>query len=253
MSTPRFARMCAILLGLVAPAGFAQIFQNLSVPSTSNIFGSGNPNDPTPHPGGGGGGTVAPGYSLNPGTGRYMETLSVTGHVSLTNWFGTALLTVPDGLQDDGTPVLGLDTDIFSYHGISGIGLFKGSGFLAGVFLNDTIPQDPAPDRLLFTNNGSPGKIGVDFATLSPRLNQMFFIGDGLTGNGVGARQRFNVPDGATRLFLGYADADNYHGLPGQYQDNTLGLTVSLQVVPEPTAALACLALLGAAARARRR
>jgi hypothetical protein len=37
-------------------------------------------------------------------------------------------------------------------------------------------------------------------------LNQVFFIGDGLTGNGTGTVQQFVIPAGATRLYLGSAD-----------------------------------------------
>ena len=68
-------------------------------------------------------------------------------------------------------------------------------------------------------------------------MDQTFFIGDGLTGNGVGAAQQFIVPDGATRLFLGYADGNNYSGAPGQYQDNSGSVTASFQVLaPVPEA-----------------
>ncbi|MBI3857327.1 MAG: hypothetical protein HY293_16695, partial [Planctomycetes bacterium] len=46
-----------------------------------------------------------------------------------------------------------------------------------------------------------------------PRLGQVFFIGDGLTGTGTGVPQVFYVPKGAVRLFLvdidGYEWADN--------------------------------------------
>jgi hypothetical protein len=50
---------------------------------------------------------------------------------------------------------------------------------------------------------------------LSSLLRQVFFIGDGLSGSGTGAVQRFVAPAGATRLFL--ADLD---GL-GQNYDNS--------------------------------
>ena len=47
-------------------------------------------------------------------------------------------------------------------------------------------------------------------------IGQVFFIGDGLTGTGSGAIQTFAVPDAATRLFLGVADAFAFGSdLPG--------------------------------------
>ena len=210
-----------------------QTFTSEYVPSTSNIFGAGNPSSLTPHPGYGGGGTAAPGFNLEHGAKRYLEILVTSGHASLSRARGTSIPIplVPDGLDLEGGPAFNLDTDILSCQGISGIGLARGSGFLAGVFVNDSVPANPAPARLMFTNNSTPDSISVSFTTLEPALNQTFFIGDGFTGNGTGARQRFIVPEGATRLFLGFADADYYRGLPGAYQDNTGGLTVSFQIV----------------------
>src|SRR5262249_39942824 len=79
-------------------------------------------------------------------------------------------------------------------------------------------------------------------------LNQTFFIGDGLTGTGSGSVQVFHVPDGATRLYLGFADAFFFQGDPGYYDDNTGSLTATFMVtaisgVPEPGSFM--LALLG--------
>jgi len=107
------------------------------------------------------------------------------------------------------------------------------------VFLTDATPADPAPTSLNFTNNGTVGDIATSFTTLSPLLNQQFFIGDGLTGNGSGATQQFIVPNGATRFFLGFEDAGGYSGAPGQYQDNSGTLQASFTIsgsaaAPEP-------------------
>ncbi len=52
---------------------------------------------------------------------------------------------------------------------------------------------------------------------LSPFLKQVFFIGDGLTGNGTGAAQQFIVPAGATRLFLGPADGTGWVNNSGAF------------------------------------
>jgi hypothetical protein len=172
----------------------AQTFTGESVSAFANIFGAGNPSNPTPHPGGGTGGIAAPEFDLTSGMGRVLTFQDVSGIISFTP--GTS--SVPDGLQPNGNPPLGLDTNISSFQGISGIRLEKGSGFLVGVFLSNAMPTDPAPPRLEFTNNGTTGLMNTDFASLSPLLDQTFFIGDGLTGNGTGNTQTFSVPDDST-------------------------------------------------------
>ena len=113
--------------------------------------------------------------------------------------------------------------------GISGIRLDKGSGFLSAVFVGNSTPSAPAPAQLLFTNNGTTNSIDTSFTELHPILNQQFFVGDGLTGNGSGAIQKFFIPAGATRLYLGFADGDGYNGDPGAYYDNSGALSVSLR------------------------
>jgi len=113
------------------------------------------------------------------------------------------------------------------YRGNSNIYKLKSiSGFraprqvpLVGVF-TDGKPQGGAPRDYNY-------KKGVRQATFSPRLNQVFFIGDGLTGTGKGSTQTFNVPSTATELWLGFADAPGFSGPPGAYGDNPGSLTVS--------------------------
>jgi hypothetical protein len=126
--------------------------------------------------------------------------------------------------------------------------------FLAGVFLTDDEPVDPAPARLDFSANDS-------FTDLSPLINQAFFIGDGLTGTGSGAVQRFHVPAEATRLFLGFEDAFGF-GFPGglppsSYADNVGSLTATFEIttaIPEPgMTPLIALSLMVGAAVVRRR
>jgi hypothetical protein len=48
---------------------------------------------------------------------------------------------------------------------------------------------------------------GYSFVTLSPALDQLFFIGDGLTGTGTGSVQGFIAPAGAATLYLAVADS----------------------------------------------
>ncbi len=97
---------------------------------------------------------------------------------------------------------------------------------LAGVFLGPTNPTGAAPAE--FT--GSVG--GASFA---PGLNQIFFIGDGLTGIGSGAQQTFYVPAGATRLYLGITDDggyyDNFGTIVASITANVPGVATA---VPEP-------------------
>ena len=91
------------------------------------------------------------------------------------------------------------------------------------MFLDDREPADPAPSRLDFTNN-------EDYTLLTPAIGQVFFLGNGRTA--ANAQQSVAVPESATRLFLGFADAEAFLGAPGAYQDNTGGLTVSLRAAP---------------------
>jgi hypothetical protein len=121
-----------------------------------------------------------------------------------------------------------------------------GDGYLAGVFLAPGGPSGTAPPSLDFTSAG----IGTSFTSLSPLLDRVFFIGDGLTGNGTGSQQMFMVPTGATQLVLGIEDECTTPA-PGCYSDNlgyyTVGYSVNgAAAVPEPST-LALFGLLGLA------
>lgn len=89
------------------------------------------------------------------------------------------------------------------------------AGYLVGVFVPAEGPQGPPPPPLDFTAPGA-----TSFAELSPQLGQVFFIGDGLTGDGTGVHQIFHAPAGAGYLYLGISDAGGYNGPPSWYQDN---------------------------------
>jgi hypothetical protein len=168
------------------------------VSGQSNIFGAGS--DFAPGPGGEGGGVVPPSWQLPEGT-RVVTFPTITGTV-----------TPMQALVDPGGP--GGDrqgaTDITSYGGISGIVDRRNGMFLVGVFLTDDPPAPPAPKRLDFTKRER-------FRSLAPRIAQTFFIGDGKD-------RSVRVPRGATRLFLGFADAYSgghfYQGEPGFYGNN---------------------------------
>jgi hypothetical protein len=199
------------------------------VPGMSNIFGAGHSTPP-------GGGILPPSYTFLPGSNLILTFDSVTGVVSYNsggNYYG------PDGLFGYGDG----GTNITSTGGISGI-TYAGSPhammFLIGVFLNDSEPADPAPNRLDF----SPSGLNENFTELYPELRQTFFVGDGLTGTGSGVIQVFHVPATATRLYFGFADGYDFQGLPRYYGDNIGAITASFNMasastpVPEPATML---------------
>ncbi len=118
---------------------------------------------------------------------------------------------------------------------------------LVGVFLSDNDPNtDPASGALDFGD----GAIGTAFPTLSPALQQVFFIGDGLAGNDPDSVQTFIAPVGATRLYLGTVDGFGWFNNTG-----TIDVTVNVaSSVPEPgTLALMLSGLAALAWKARRR
>lgn len=211
--------------------------QTLTVHGQANLFGAGHAVPPAP--GGGGGGILPPSYAFPSAPDLVLRFGSVTGEVTCDE------VNFPFN-GPDGGPYASGDTDILSWDGISGIIHSGATMFLSGVFLDDSEPADPAPERLDFSD-------GTDFTELYLELRQTFFIGDGLTGTGTGEVQQFHVPAGATRLFLGFADAWAFGdpvGLPGWYDDNGGSLSASFEIVPEP-ATLALLIAGGLLARMR--
>ena len=62
---------------------------------------------------------------------------------------------------------------------------------------------------------------------LCPQMRQTFFIGDGHTSDGT--VQRFDVPTGATRVYLGFTDAWGFRHDPGYYGDNSGLLEVNMR------------------------
>jgi hypothetical protein len=168
--------------------------------------------DYAPGPGGGGGGEVPPAQTLPQGA-SVVTFPKVTGEVSprLVNGAGDY-----HGPQGDPNG----ETDIDSYGGISGVVDRRHGMFLVGVFLTDDPPSTTAPERLDFTTH-------EHFHALAPEVAQTFFIGPG------GGRA-FQVPSGATRLFLGFADAFSgttyYQGHPGYYDNNGGHFCVAVKV-----------------------
>jgi len=107
--------------------------------------------------------------------------------------------------QDPNFSLIGPDgnaIDVTSHNAANGISRISTPyDSLVGVFLGPEQPDlTPAPDGLDFSSAASR-----DYLTVSPVLDQVFFVGDGLTASG--QRQEVNIPEGATRLFLGTMDA----------------------------------------------
>lgn len=146
---------------------------------------------------------------ITPGAGQVLTFSSVTGTISLTPGFPAG----PDGRISN--PPGAFPMNVSAAAGLSGI-ISNNSAFLAGVFLNghEGDPGHVTPATLSFGTTNS-------FSSLSPLNDQVFFIGDGLTGSGSGSTQTFVVPADATELVLAIPDANGYSGPPGAYFDNS--------------------------------
>ncbi|HEV2172108.1 MAG TPA: hypothetical protein VGR71_01000, partial [Nitrospira sp.] len=138
-----------------------------------------------------------------------------------------------NGMETGATNITGVD------NGISGLSFVGRELFLVGVFLDDNVPSGPGPASWVYN------PLLADGATqFSPGIGQVFYIGDGYTGNlsqGSGnpadLQQTFFIPTTATRLYLGFADGMGFVGSPGTYDDNTGTLTATFQItdpVPAP-------------------
>ncbi|NTW78289.1 MAG: PEP-CTERM sorting domain-containing protein, partial [Syntrophaceae bacterium] len=93
---------------------------------------------------------------------------------------------------------------------------------LLGVFLGPGQPNFiSAPGQLDFSSAAS-----LDYLTLNPQLQQVFFMGDGIT-SGLLA-QTIIAPTGATRLYLGTMDGYGWANNIGAFE-------ITMTAVPEPT------------------
>lgn len=114
--------------------------------------------------------------------------------------------------------------------GLSGAQGIRFNG-LVGVFLNDSVPGGTAP---------APRNDGRTFSTLSPLLNQIFWIGDGFDGDNPsqplqGNQQLFFAPTGATRLFLGSTDGVGWFNNSGTSVVTINFTALAGNAVPEPS------------------
>jgi hypothetical protein len=244
---PRFLLSAAVVAGtLLCAAPALANSGSVTVQSTTDIWLAGQPDGSSLS--GRFGTDTAPANSpllLSGVTGGATFTFSASGSSSVdgSNFGGP-----------DGAPAYP-DESGFGVGPANGIGTYKGpASALIGVFLDASTPAGTGgPASVDYTD---PSVTGA--AAFSPLLNQIFFIGDGLTGTGTGSTQVFTAPDGATRLFL--ADADSL----GSSVGNVGSLAVSFQssadisfpqAVPEPAAwtlMIAGFGLAGASLRRRR-
>jgi hypothetical protein len=100
---------------------------------------------------------------------------------------------------------------------------YKGpSNALIGVFLTGAVTDvTTGPASLDYTNPAN-----ISQMIYAPLLNQIFFIGDGLTGTGTGSVQGFVAPTGASHLYL--AVADSYGSSVGNSGDLTVNTPVPI-------------------------
>ncbi|MES2657206.1 MAG: Ig-like domain-containing protein [Verrucomicrobiota bacterium] len=212
---------CLATLAMVGGlTGSAWSDETLTVPGTANIYGAGHSSPPPA--GFGGSGELPQVVNFAAAAGQTLEIVSATGTVLLDQPTNNAGLG-PSG--PDGGPFYS-PTDVTSTGGLSGI-KSNVTGFLTGVFLDDSEPTGGGPAVLDFTTSG----LGTNFTTLTPSLGQVFFIGDGVTSSG--AVQRFQIPATATRLFLGIVDAadgDNAAGPPQAYGDNGGSFSATVRI-----------------------
>lgn len=146
---------------------------------------------------------------------------SVTGGINCCSNPGD--LYTPDGRS-------GLSSGVQSLNGLSPVTGNTALPLLA-VFTSGSDPFGGAAPAVLPYDAAAP-------VSLSPQLNQVFYVGDGRAGQDdpAGALLTFTAPAGATRLYLGFADSFAFNGPPSYYQDNPgkVSFTATLAAVPEP-------------------
>jgi hypothetical protein len=150
------------------------------------------------------------------------ETIASFPHVS-GSWSNTG---GPMFSADGERPAVGTAYDcggpppctVMASNGLSGLSDAARFWYLTGVFLGPGTPGGTSPASVDFTDRH-------ELTVLEPALDQVFFIGDGRTSDGV--VQQFLVPPGAARLFLGMVDILEPGRAAGWYIDNHGSLEVT--------------------------
>jgi hypothetical protein len=211
-----------VIVAVMVLSCAAGLADTITIDATADIYSAGHATLPaTIYPG-----TFAPSVFVQSDPDQILTFSSVTGIVGCNY----ALTNGPDG-----TCFPGISTTVTSYDGLSGISVNDDNMFLVGVFLDDDEPTDPPPSVLAY-NYGTLNGLTTSDGSYAPLLDQVFFIGDGLTGTNTGTEQTFAVPTDATRLYLGFADS--FDSVPSYYADNVGSLDATFQIsnaAPEPS------------------
>ena len=226
-----------LLAAAFASAVAATAHATIILPSTADIFLAGQPT-----------GTTITGYfGSDSAPANSPVEFSVAANATVTV-FATGSTSVDDSCFAG--PDGGCYSDESSFSAAPASGTYKGpSNALIGVFLGSGVTDvSMGPASLDYTVAANR-----DLASQSPVLDQIFFLGDGLTGGG--ATQQFLAPTGATRLFLAAADSyGSSTGNLGQLSVEVTGATYVSGAAPEPTTwALMALGFGAAGAALRRR
>lgn len=202
-----------LLASAIGSAQAGNAGQTVSVSGAANIFAAGLGSVPPGTPScGAPNGTLPAELAIPEGA-----TAFTVSHIA-----GTVYCTDKSAaVSADGSCFGGTGTNIATDTSVSGIVNANANMFLTGVMLASGEPAGPAPAAADFSNMG--------FASLSPLLQQSFFVGDGLTGTDSGTVQVFSIPAGAKRLFLGFADAFSFNGQEGCFSDNSGAMDVAVQ------------------------
>jgi hypothetical protein len=194
------------IMGLTLVANAA----NVVVPGTSDPWLAGQPNGTTASFG-----DVAPDESP-------VFAGSVSAGTTIT-WSASGLVSYGPGLPFDG-PNGGFAESDPAQNGIAGV-LNVQVDALLGVFLGPGVPSGTAPASLDFSI------IGLTYTSLTPEVDQPFYMGDGSV-------QSLVVPAGATRLFLGTDDGFGWYNNVGAFDVSLTNVTGS---VPDGGSAVAML------------
>jgi hypothetical protein len=213
MTRLKFVAMASVAVAVIAFAT-AQA-RAVTVQGTASIY------QIFSHPGGSGATNAVQAGSFAANS-NSVFTFSVTGLIGCCSF--------ADSTADGGNAAM----NILGQNGLSGLS-GNTSVPLVGVF----VAGDPFGNAPPATLNFDANSVATSF---SPLLNQVFYVGDGLTGyNLPGATQSFAAPATATTLYLGIIDAFGFGGNSNAYGDNPGSLDVTVSVtsgvsgVPEPS------------------
>jgi len=186
---------------------------NVVVPGSSDPWLAGQPNGTTASSG-----DVAPDQSP-------VYAGSVSAGTTIT-WSATGLVYYGPGVPSDGpNGESGYILSDPAQNNIAGLLNVPLDG-LVGLFLGPGVPST-APASLDFSS------IGLTYTSLSPGVDQPFYMGDGSV-------QSLVVPAGATRMFLGTVDGFGWYNNVGAFDVSLSNVTGA---VPDGGSAMAMLGL----------